>query len=87
MTHTTKFNIGDQVYVYTKSGLQLLAIVSIMVIIDQDEDVETKLEIKEKYYFSRYGDSYSLDQIIATNIHGAINELSKQSKQLQLTLL
>jgi hypothetical protein len=79
MKITTIFNIGDKVYIYTPSGLQLQTILCISVRVKETET-------QEYYYFEEYGNAYPLANIIADNPKSALRALESNKKAIQLFL-
>jgi hypothetical protein len=79
MTCTTKYNIGQRVYIYTKSGLNLQTIFSLFISIDN------KGIVRVYYRFNEYGDSYEESEIIE-DFNKAKKALKSNMNQLQLAL-
>lgn len=80
MVITSKYNIGDKLYMYTKEGLQLQAVERISVRFDSAGCLEM-------YSFSEWGEWYTLEQIVAGNLKNALKAVKRNADQLQLDLI
>lgn len=79
MTITTKYDIGQKVYVYTKNGLILTAIERISVY------MTASAQVNIYYWINESADPYSEDQIMSSP-KAAKQSLKAAQNQIQLVL-
>ena len=80
MKFETKYQLGQEVYVYTPQGLLLMPINEVFITWDN-------AGAREYYRFEKYGVLYGVDEIQATTLEAAKKVLKKASNELQLKLL